>query len=94
MRRQTFQYSRRAACIAALSLLASSSWAWTDKPVRILVPAPAGGTMDVIARMVGDQLSADIGQPVVIDNKPGAGGAIAVQALRSAPGAQATLEAA
>lgn len=84
MRKQPSQHSRRAVCIAAISLLASSSWAWTDKPVRILVPAPAGGTMDVIARMVGDQLSADIGQPVVIDNKPGAGGAIAVQALRSA----------
>ena len=59
--------------------------AWTDKPVKMLVPAPAGGTMDVVARILAEQLSADIGQPVVIDNKPGAGGAIAVQAMMSAP---------
>ncbi len=68
-----------AAAVAPLAL------AWTDKPVRMLVPAPAGGTMDVVARILADQLSADIGQPVVIDNKPGAGGAIAVQAMLAAP---------
>ncbi|HOZ66002.1 MAG TPA: tripartite tricarboxylate transporter substrate binding protein [Burkholderiaceae bacterium] len=58
--------------------------AWTDKPVKLLVPAPAGGTMDVVARIVAAQLSADIGQPVVVDNKPGAGGGIAVQAMNAA----------
>ncbi|HQZ05222.1 MAG TPA: tripartite tricarboxylate transporter substrate binding protein [Burkholderiaceae bacterium] len=71
-----------AVCIVAASPL---SMAWTDKPVRLLVPAPAGGTMDVVARIFANQLSADIGQPVVIDNKPGAGGAIAVQAMMGAP---------
>ena len=59
--------------------------AWTNKPVKILVPAPAGGTMDVVARILGEQISADIGQPVIIDNKPGAGGAIAIQAMLAAP---------
>ena len=78
--------------IVAMGLTVSSaSMAWTDKPVKILVPAPAGGTMDVIARMVADQLSADVGQPMVVENRPGAGGAIAVQALRSAPGDGQTL---
>lgn len=65
--------------------------AWTDKPVRILVPAPAGGTMDVIARMLADQLAADVGQPMVVDNRPGAGGGIAVQAMRTAPADGLTL---
>jgi tripartite-type tricarboxylate transporter receptor subunit TctC len=51
----------------------------------MLVPAPAGGTMDVIARLLADQLTADLGQPVVVDNKPGAGGGIAISALLSAP---------
>lgn len=63
----------------------SAAMAWTDKPVKMLVPAPAGGNIDVIARLVADQLTADLGQPMVVDNRPGAGGAIAVQALRAAP---------
>jgi tripartite-type tricarboxylate transporter receptor subunit TctC len=69
----------------AFGLIVSASWAWTDKPVKLLVPAPAGGTMDVVARVIAQQLSADIGQPVVVDNRPGAGGGIAVQALLQAP---------
>ncbi len=64
--------------------MAPMALAWTHKPVRIVVPAPAGGTMDIVARILGDQLSADIGQPVIIDNKPGAGGAIAIQAMLAA----------
>ncbi len=69
----------------ALSLLlCANAMAWTNKPIRMLVPAPAGGTMDIVARVLADQLSTDIGQPVIVDNKPGAGGAIAVQAMTSA----------
>ena len=73
--------------LLALAAAAASPFvqAWTDKPVRMLVPAPAGGTMDIVARVLADQLSADIGQPVIVDNKPGAGGGIAVQALMAAP---------
>ncbi|WP_418320150.1 tripartite tricarboxylate transporter substrate binding protein [Piscinibacter sakaiensis] len=77
-----------ALAIAAAPLAAN---AWTDKPVRILVPAPAGGTADIVARVVADAVSAEIGQPVIVENKPGAGGAIAVQALRSAPADGQTL---
>jgi len=66
-------------------LIGMNAHAWTDKPVKIMVPAPPGGTIDVIARILSEQLSADIGQPFIVDNRPGAGGAIAVQALRSAP---------
>ena len=69
---------------ATLIAFAPMAMAWTDKPVKLLVPAPAGGTMDVVARIVAAQLSADIGQPVVVDNKPGAGGGIAVQAMNAA----------
>jgi tripartite-type tricarboxylate transporter receptor subunit TctC len=71
--------------IATLSVYAIPAKAWTDKPVKVLVPAPAGGTMDVVARIIAQQLSVDIGQPVIVDNKPGAGGAIAVKALIEAP---------
>jgi tripartite-type tricarboxylate transporter receptor subunit TctC len=68
-----------------VTFMSPAAMAWTDKPVKLLVPAPAGGNIDVIARLLADQLAADIGQPMVVENKPGAGGAIAVQALRSAP---------
>ena len=71
--------------LATLSVYSAAALAWTDKPVKMLVPAPAGGTMDIVARIIGQQLSVDIGQPVIIDNKPGAGGAIAIQALIAAP---------
>ena len=72
-----------AACALALS---SSALAWTNKPVKMIVPAPAGGTMDIVARVVAEQLGQELGQSVVVENKPGAGGAIAVQALIAAPG--------
>lgn len=72
--------------LATLALLATPlAMAWTDKPVKMIVPAPAGGTMDIGARIIADQLSADIGQPVIIENKAGAGGAIGVQAMNAAP---------
>ena len=58
--------------------------AWTDKPVHLVVPGPPGGTSDMLARIVGAALSTRIGQPVVVENKPGAGGAIAVQAVLAA----------
>lgn len=78
-------FSTRCLLAFALALAAQCASAWTDKPVKLLVPAPAGGTMDVVARVIAAQLSADIGQPVIVDNKPGAGGGIAVQALMAAP---------
>jgi tripartite-type tricarboxylate transporter receptor subunit TctC len=69
----------------ACMVVSVNTWAWTDKPVRLIVPAPAGGSMDVVARLLAKQLSEDIKQPVVIDNKAGAGGSIGVQALLQAP---------
>ncbi|GAA4336462.1 tripartite tricarboxylate transporter substrate binding protein [Variovorax defluvii] len=76
----------------ALAVLAASpAAAFTDKPVKLIVPAPPGGTIDVMARIVGDQLSRDIGQPVVVENKPGAGGSIAARYLISQPADGQTL---
>ncbi|MBL8378147.1 MAG: tripartite tricarboxylate transporter substrate binding protein [Burkholderiales bacterium] len=82
------QSLKRLTCIAiaALSFGASPGvHAWTDKPVRVVVPAPPGGTMDVLARVLTDQLAADIGATVVVDNRPGAGGAIGVAAMLGQP---------
>ena len=74
--------------VAALSLTAASAHAqsFPTKPVRILVPYAAGGAVDVLARTLGQSLSKAWGQQPVIENRPGAGGTIASQALtQSAP---------
>jgi tripartite-type tricarboxylate transporter receptor subunit TctC len=74
--------------VAALSLTAASAHAqsFPTKPVRILVPYAAGGAVDVLARTLGQSLSKTWGQQPVIENRPGAGGTIASQALtQSAP---------
>jgi tripartite-type tricarboxylate transporter receptor subunit TctC len=60
--------------------------AWPVKPIRVLVPYPAGGTSDILTRMVGAKLTEAWGQPVIADSRPGANGNIAVEMLaRSAP---------
>jgi tripartite-type tricarboxylate transporter receptor subunit TctC len=59
--------------------------AWPSKPIRIVVGYPAGGLTDLFARAYGDYVSQKVGQPVVVENKPGAGGTVAAQAVKSAP---------
>ena len=71
--------------VLAIAAAPLAAMAWTNKPVKVLVPAPAGGTADIVARVVAEALSAEIGQPVIVENKPGAGGAIAVEALKGSP---------
>src|SRR3954452_2597748 len=59
---------------------------YPPKPITLIVPFPAGGGVDVIGRIVADKLSADLGQPVVIDNRGGAAGVIGTRvAARAAP---------
>lgn len=67
-------------------LAPSAQAAWpNDQPIKIIVPQAAGGTNDTLARMVGAELSKILGQTVVIDNRPGAAGAIGMQATVQAP---------
>lgn len=73
---------------AVLALGAASTRvdaAWPEKPITITVGFGAGGTTDVAARAVGEVLAKHLGQPVVIENKPGAGGALAATQLMKAP---------
>ena len=59
---------------------------WPNKPIRMIVPFPAGSFTDTVARVVSEQLSKSLGQPVIVDNKPGANGLIGVaEAARAAP---------
>ncbi|HEY1228244.1 MAG TPA: tripartite tricarboxylate transporter substrate binding protein [Ramlibacter sp.] len=78
--------SRRAILGAVLALTAlASQAAYPTRPVRLLVGATAGGTTDTLAREVADDMSKTLGQPVVVENKPGAGGNIAAMEVQRAP---------
>ena len=55
-----------------------------QQPLRMLVPVPAGGTSDLVARLIADRLREDLGRPVVVENKPGATGRVAIAAFKSA----------
>ena len=63
-----------------------SAQAWPTKPLRLLVPLAAGSTADIVSRTVAAELSKQLGQTVVVENKPGAGGTIAMAEVARAPG--------
>ena len=80
-----FKLAAVAACVALTPSVATAQ-AYPSKPIKIIVPAPPGGAIDIIARVVGDKLSASMGQPVVVDNKPGASNNLGTDIIaKSAP---------
>lgn len=79
---------RHAASVAfAFALVAGLAQAqdWPSKPIRMIVPYPPGGGTDVVARIVNEKLSPELGQPLVIDNKGGAGGSVGTELAAKAP---------
>lgn len=79
---------RRALVLGALPLLAVPALAdaWPSKPIKLIVPFPAGGPTDTASRIVGQQLAERLKQPVVVENKPGASGAIAAAQVAKTAG--------
>jgi tripartite-type tricarboxylate transporter receptor subunit TctC len=68
------------ACFASSALAQS----YPNKPIRLIAPFPAGGLADVLARAVGDEISKTLGQPVIVENRPGAGGNTGADAVAKA----------
>jgi tripartite-type tricarboxylate transporter receptor subunit TctC len=72
------------ATLLALALPASAD-TWPSKPIRIIVPYPPGGTSDILARALGPGIQAALGQPVIVENKPGATGNLGADYVAKAP---------
>ncbi|MDW3683667.1 tripartite tricarboxylate transporter substrate binding protein [Cupriavidus sp. CV2] len=83
-------FARHPLATLAGAILAVAAWmpsahaAWPERPVRLIVPTAPGGSPDLLSRLLGNELSKRLGQPVVIENRPGASGNIGMQALFAA----------
>lgn len=84
-RRRALAAAGGAAVLGTLPRFAVGQGAWPNKPVRVIVTNPPGGLTDAYARQYSEALSRKFGQPFVVDNRPGAGGIIAADALAKAP---------
>jgi len=74
------------ACLMAVCAGAHAQSGWPDRPVRVIVPFPASGATDLVARVVAQRVAQDLGQQMVVDNRPGAGGTIgAAEAAKAQP---------
>ena len=73
-----------AAGVAVAAAAAHAQGTYPDKVIKMIVPAPAGGQTDVLARLLAQKIQAAVGQNVIIDNRPGAGGALGARALAAA----------
>jgi tripartite-type tricarboxylate transporter receptor subunit TctC len=79
--------TRRGAVAALAFVLSGAAFAqaWPTKPLRLVIPFPAGGSTDIVGRLIGEKLTQGLGQPVVIDNRGGAGGTTGSDAVAKAP---------
>ncbi|MDM0028374.1 Bug family tripartite tricarboxylate transporter substrate binding protein [Variovorax saccharolyticus] len=84
MNRRIFTRTSCALALAALAPLASAQ-GWPEKPIRLILSQPAGSGADAMARLIGDQLSKKLGQPIIVENRPGGQNAIGAQAAAKAP---------
>ena len=73
-------------CLCTISTLSAQAQTYPNKPVRIIVMYGPGSTIDIIARLISPKMTESLGQPVIVENRPGAGGAIGMDmAAKAAP---------
>ncbi|WP_233167440.1 Bug family tripartite tricarboxylate transporter substrate binding protein [Xylophilus sp. ASV27] len=78
--------ARLAIALTALAMAAAAqAQDWPQRPIRIVVPFAAGASPDILARIVNDRLAARLGQPLIVDNRPGAGGNTGTDQAAKAP---------
>ena len=90
-KRRAVLQSIAAVCALPAYALAQAQAAFPEKPVKIVVPYAAGGATDIVARAVAEKLSKRWNQPVIVDNKPGAGTTLAASQMAKTPGDGYTL---
>jgi tripartite-type tricarboxylate transporter receptor subunit TctC len=84
MNRRTLLGTAFGSALALPSIARAQGATWPTRPVRLIVPYPPGGATDVIARLYAEHMSSTLGQPVVIENRPGASGNIGIDAVAKA----------
>ena len=72
------------ACVLSLGLNVAGAQTWPQQPVRVIVPAPAGSSLDIIVRTLGERLKDRWKQPLIVENKPGAGGMLGMDVVAKA----------
>jgi len=85
-KRMRVMWTTAACLLAAVVASAANAQAYPSKPIRIIVPYAAGGAVDIVARIIGQPLSEQMKQPVIVDNRPGASANIGMEmAAKAAP---------
>ncbi len=86
MKELTFKLAKCAIALALAAPLSALAQAYPSKPVRLVVPFAAGGTTDIVARIISERMGATLGQQVLVENKAGGGGSVgAMELIKSAP---------
>jgi tripartite-type tricarboxylate transporter receptor subunit TctC len=73
------------ALLMLAAVASASAQTWPDRPIKFVMSAPAGSSIDVLGRLIADKLKDKLGQPVIVENKPAAGGTVAVDETAKAP---------
>jgi tripartite-type tricarboxylate transporter receptor subunit TctC len=83
---KTIRWKAALAALASLPVIALAQGTYPDRPIKLVVPYPPGGSTDPVARILAQDMQARMGQPIVVDNRPGAAGSIGTEAVaRAAP---------